>query len=122
MVNIIRIGNKDTKLMSNAGTAFFYKSCFGGDILRDLNKNIKDDDESKVVELSQQLAYIMSRQAEGLTMKELRSKLSNDDYIEWLCDFEASAFYDGETVGSIITAWRGNLSTTGEAKNEQSPQ
>lgn len=86
MYKEIQIGEKTIAFLSNGVTPLFYKQLFKKDLLQTLKGNGEWD---IVGDHIPELAFIMAMQArEGITTAELM-KLSYENYIEWLSQFEA---------------------------------
>lgn len=119
MKKIIRIGEQEVALASNAATALRYKSVFGKDLLKEFAKLDKVDDTDKIdaVEMVEKLTYIMNLQNKG-EIKEA----SEDGFVDWLEKFEESDFQKPETIQEILAIWNKNISTTSELKKGTSPQ
>lgn len=87
MYKELNIGGKQIKFLSNGVTPLFYKNLFGKDLL----KSMKSDDGGWdiVGDNIPELAFIMAKQAEdGIKAADLM-KLSFEQYIEWLSQFDA---------------------------------
>lgn len=97
MIKTLLIGNKEIEMAANAASPFIYKQLFHEDLLMQIG-NMQDS--SPDVNVFTQLAFVMAKQGEGLTMKELTS-LSKDDFYTWLEDFEPMSFVTalGEITG-----------------------
>lgn len=94
----IQLGDKTISFLSNGVTPLFYKQLFGKDLLNTLKNNGEWD---IVGDHIPELAFIMAMQArEGITAADMM-KLSFDNYIEWLSQFEA---LDITMHGGEITA------------------
>lgn len=103
MKTTITIGNKDTELVANAATPFYFTQVFNEDFFV-RSQEVTDGNEGAAVDLFSKMGYIMAKQAEGANMK----KLSIDDYVNWLEGYEAmdlaiatgdiAMFYSGQTT------------------------
>ena len=119
MKRIVTIGEKQVALESNAATGLRYKQVFRADLLKDLGKlDTKEDiDQLDAINYIAQLTYIMNMQSQG------KAKEANEDnYIEWIEQFEEQDFQNEDTMMEILGVWNRNLATTSEQKNGQSPQ
>lgn len=103
MKTTITIGSKDTELVANAATPFYFTQIFNEDFFVK-SQAVTDGNEGVAVDLFSKMGYIMAKQAEGANMK----KLSVDDYIKWLEGYEPmdlaiatgdiAIFYSGQTT------------------------
>ncbi len=107
---VIKIGDKSVPMMSNAATPIRYKQVFK----KNLNSFFLGKmSEEESADLPGELAYIMSKSAEGADM----NKLSFDGYVEWLTGFEALDF--AVAVTDIINVYQNNLGSSSEVKKNQ---
>lgn len=111
MIGTVKIGDHDVAMSANAATAIRYQQAFGGNLLQHFMGNDSAEDSALVV---QELAYIMARSAEGADM----NKLSRDDYISWLEQFEPLDFVNGDTTTEIINIYLANTKTDSKVKKE----
>ena len=119
MKKIVTIGENQVALESNAATGLRYKQVFQADLLKDLGKlDTKEDiDQLDAINYIAQLTYIMNMQSQG------QAKAANEDnYIEWLEQFEEQDFQNEDTIMEILGVWNRNLTATSKQKNGQSPQ
>lgn len=118
MVKAVNLGGRMVSLESNAGTAIIYKRVFKRDLIRDMAKiNVEQKDEMlELVEMLQQLAFIMAKQGESTPLDKLLA-LSDADYITWLCGFEPGTFDRADTINEIVSIWRNQSIPTSEQKN-----
>lgn len=83
MIKAITIDDQELVMTANAATSYRYKMVFK----RDLMKAFMDQQNSVSLDLIQELAYIMHKQATGEA-----NSASLDDYMEWLEGFSPMAF------------------------------
>ena len=76
----MKIGAKTVTFLSNGATPLFYKMLFKKDLLKQLNGEGFEVASDNIPEL----AFIMAKQADKADMM----KLSMNDYIDWLSNFE----------------------------------
>ena len=97
----IQIGEKTISFLSNGVTPLFYKQLFKKDLLQTLKGNGEWD---IVGDHIPELAFIMAMQAqENMTAAEMM-KLSYENYIDWLSQFEPLDFtmHGGEITNVYI--------------------
>lgn len=93
-------------MLANAATPIRYKMMFGKDLMNATIFSGGDLD----LEIISRLAYILSKQAAKVDM----SRLSDDDYIDWLEDFDSMAFVD--SAQDIFSVYIGSRNNTSKAK------
>lgn len=119
MRSVIRIGQREVAVESNAATAIRYKQIFKRELLKDLAKleNVEDVDKLDAIEYTSKLAYVMNMQ----NRKEIK-EASEEGYIAWMEEFDEADFQDPAAITSILNVWNRNITTTSELKKDQSPQ
>ena len=98
----IKIRDKTISILSNGVTPLFYKQLFKKDLLQTLKSN---GDWDIVGDHVPELAFIMAMQAkEGVTSADMM-KLTLENYIEWLSEFEALdlTMHGSEIVTTFIS-------------------
>lgn len=101
MKGTVTISGHDVEMVANAATAIRYQQVFGGNLLQHFMGTDSAEDSAIVV---QEMAYIMCKAAEGADM----NKLSKEDYLTWLEQFEPLDFVNGETSTEIINIYLAN--------------
>ena len=86
MFKTLTVGEKELEFKATAATPFRFKTVFHKDLLQILGNEEKAEKEG--VETVTELAYIMTKQAEGADM----SKLNEEDFFNWLDGFGAMDF------------------------------
>ena len=109
MQSIINIDGKEILMEANGGTLRAYRSLFGGDLLTALHGAIAKDGEVLDVEVFENLAFCMAKQAGSVEC----------DIETWLSQFD-SAMAIVNSVGDIMRLWRGNMKTTATPKKKAS--
>lgn len=97
----IKFGDKTVSFLSNGVTPLIYKQIFNEDLLQALKGNGEWD---LVGDHIPKMAFVMAMQAkEGVTAADLM-KISYDEYIEWLSQFEALdiTMHGGEITAAYI--------------------
>lgn len=106
MFKKVTIDGKEVELAANAATPFRFKQVFQRDLLQILGNEEKAEKEG--VEAITQLAFIMAKQAEKADM----TKLTQDEFLEWLEDFSAMAFIESaEDIMNVYMDQTQNTST-----------
>lgn len=117
MRRIIQIGERQVEMLGNAATALHYKQTFHEDLLKSV-ASLSGKDETEMlaaIERIQKLAFVMNAQATR-PFAEVR-KLTEDDFVEWLCDFEEDDFQAPDVFLGILGVWNKNLAGSSEQKN-----
>lgn len=109
MFTKIQIDGRDMELSANAATPFRFRQVFHKDLLAVFANEEKAEAEG--LEVVAELAYIMNKQAEKADM----TKLSFDDFIEWLEGFGPMAFVEAsEDIVGVYTESSTSMSTPKE--------
>ena len=115
MYKEIKVGDKQVPMLANAATPIRFRQVFGKNLLKYFMGN---ESQEEMAAMAGELAYILARAGEGADM----GKLSIDDYIAWLEQFDAMAFVNVETVTEIINLYQGNMDGDSSAKKNQGRQ
>ena len=116
----ISVGGQVVPCVANAFTPILYRQIFHKDFMTEMTglsklkgknpSDYTDEDTALALERTQafsRLAFTMKEQATNKTIKEL-VKLNEQDYYEWLSQYEPSTFDSVETITDILALWRGN--------------
>lgn len=104
----IEIGGVPVLMTANAATTRIYRQLFGSDLLVSLRDAIDKNGAVLNIEVFENLAYTMGRQAGSIDKTE-----SVED---WLAQFGSLDVINA--VGEIMALWRGNEKTTVAAKKK----
>lgn len=100
------IDGNEMELSANAATPFRFKQVFHKDLMTVFANEEKAQQEG--LEVVTELAYIMNKQAQKADM----TKLSFDDFIEWLEGFGPMAFVESsEDIVAVYTETSATSST-----------
>lgn len=109
MYKKINIDGREVELSANAATPFRFKQTFQKDLLAVFSN--EEIAQKEGIEVVSELAYIMNKQAEKADM----SKLSFEDFIEWLEGFGPMAFVEAsEDIIAVYTDSSKSSSTPSE--------
>ena len=107
----INIGGKEILMEANGATPRIYRRMFGSDLLTTLHGAVSKDGEVINIEVFENLAYCMAKQAGSV----------EDDIDTWLGSFDSSmAIVDA--IGELMALWRGNTATTVNPKKKANRQ
>ena len=81
MFGVVKIGNKEVKMVANAASCYVYRQLFKEDFLLKTQEKTPDPD------IFQKMGFVMAKQAETNKMSDLM-KIPIDEYYEWLMQFE----------------------------------
>lgn len=120
MKKIIKIGEKECTLEAVASLSIIMKRTFKTNIFSEF-QNYDPEKPGAIddkLELIMELAYVMNKQAETKTIKEMLN-LNEENYIEWLSDFEPLDFVNAGA--DILNVYLCSRETETEAKNPGAP-
>ena len=107
MEQLIKIGDKEVRFRTSAAIPYLYKNKFNEDIFLAIKKvsdgykkTKKNELPVEVLEIVQQMAYIMAKHAD---------KSVTDDFVEWLGDFESYDIY--MCASEILKLWNSGIRT-----------
>lgn len=110
----LTIDGKTITMVANAATPIRFKGIFHEDLLRLLDD--AQNDPASAVETIARLGFVMLKQAEGADMKAV----TEDQYIEWLEQFEPETFMDIQTLVEILGVY--NKQALAEVKPKKKSQ
>lgn len=109
MKGTVKIGEREIPMLANGATNIYYRQLTHKDLLSFFTKNSKQTvDDAENIDMLMPLAFVMAMQAEGKT------SLSNDDYVEWLAQFEPLQVE--MALDSVMNIYTANKATTSTAK------
>lgn len=107
MRKVINIDGKDILMEANGATPRIYRRMFGSDLLITLYGAVSKTGEINNIEVFENLAYCMAKQAGSV----------EEDIDTWLNSFDSSmAIVDA--AGDLMELWRGNAATTVNPKKK----
>lgn len=118
MFKEIKVGNITVPMLANAATPLRYKHIFGKDIIKEFQA--AQGDMTKVTDSIPELAYIMARAAEAHKGDADLNLLNENDFIEWLEQFEPMDLV--LAAEDIVDLYIGNGKTASEPKKKEKKQ
>ena len=115
MYKIVTIGEKEVPMLSMASTDLYYKNAFGEDPLKIQTSD--DYDAADMYNLFMRMGFIMAKQAEKLTCKDML-KLNEDMFFEWVDQFDREALCTQDKIVEILDVYEGNKDRTSTPKKE----
>lgn len=125
MYTTMELGGKRIELTSNAATPRLFQKIFRKDLLKSFaNLNIEEGSTETLdaLDLIQGLAFVMSLQSQGKPFREIYTKTTDLDYLDWLEQFEDDDFKDPDKLREIVATWTSSARTSVRAKNQASPR
>lgn len=116
MFNKVKIGDKEVPMMSMASTDVYYRQIFHQDPVL---LQAGEMSEGEAIILFMQLGFVMAKYAELLDRKKVLA-LNEDDYLEWLDQFERADYYNA--LGDVRATYEGQSVTTSDAKKKGAEQ
>lgn len=110
MIGKIKVGEVEMEMIANAATPYWYSQVFHEDFFTK-SQEFTDGNEGGAVDLFSKIGYIMKNQADGADLR----KLSLDDYIAWLEQFEVMDM--ALASADIAMLYAGQTKTNSKAKN-----
>lgn len=113
----IMLGDKEVELAANAATPHRFRKIFHRDPMKEFGAVYEGKvDQMESIDLFSQAAFVMNMAARKMDL----NNLSEDDYVEWLEDFET---YDIlEASQKILAVYLGNNKLLSESKKEEGQQ
>lgn len=112
MEKVIKIDGKDVKFKATANTLRIYRMKFGRDLMVDLARLAKISEKTEMeipdLELFENIAYVMAKQADNSIPSDVG---------EWLDEFNVFAIR--EILPELLTLWNENMETTVEIKKNR---
>lgn len=109
MRKTLLIGEHEVDMVANGLTPVLYKRVFHRDFLAESQKEDTD------FTIFQELGFIMSQQATR-PVKELMNDITEEEYWEWLSQFDAMDLVNN--VGEIFAIYQGQAKSTSKAKKK----
>lgn len=108
----IMIGDKKIPMRSTASTTYRYRQAFGSDLLVEFADAKENENNTKSVETSQRLAYVMAMAGKGADM----NTINFEGYINWLDEFDTVDLL--EAMPEVINMWAESKRTISEAQKK----
>lgn len=107
MQKTVKIDGKEIPMVANGATPRIYRRMFGSDLLTTLHSAVSKGGEVINIEVFENLAYCMAKQAGSV----------EEDIDTWLGSFDSSmAIVD--VIGDLMALWRGQTQTTVDPKKK----
>lgn len=116
MEKTITLGDKEIRCRCNSMTLRLYKLAFNEDFLI-LFLHAGENDRSilEMLPTIQKFAFVVAKQAESNGWREAKEKINEDEFYDWVEQFEDSYFI--KSMKEIIDMWRESAKQESESKN-----
>ena len=108
---------KEVSFLSTGTTAIRYKQIFHKDLMPSITKLLRDEELNPDADLivSQELAFIMNKQAEGRNM----NTVTYEEYLTWIDEYDSASLF--QNIADFIKIYTGSKGSTSEPKKEEEP-
>lgn len=108
---------KEVSFLSTGTTAIRYKQIFHKDLMPSITKLLRDEELNPDADLivSQELAFVMNKQAEGRNM----NTVTYEEYLTWIDEYDSASLF--QNIADFIKIYTGSKGSTSEPKKEEEP-
>lgn len=108
---------KEVSFLSTGTTAIRYKQIFHKDLMPSITKLLRDKELNPDADLivSQELAFVMNKQAEGRNM----NTVTYEEYLTWIDEYDSASLF--QNIADFIKIYTGSKGSTSEPKKEEEP-
>ena len=108
---------KEVSFLSTGTTAIRYKQIFHKDLMPSITKLLRDEVLNPDADLivSQELAFVMNKQAEGRNM----NTVTYEEYLTWIDEYDSASLF--QNIADFIKIYTGSKGSTSEPKKEEEP-
>lgn len=118
---VILESGKEITLECNAASPIIHKRLWGDNLMTGF-QNIKTNETDELYEFMEHVVYTFAKTAELGTREVLKIENKEEDFIDFLSQFEVLELAAGDMLNAILEMWRANTETSSEPKNQASPQ
>lgn len=111
---------KELQLECNAASPVIHKRLWGENLMTGF-QSISTDKTDDLLEFMEKVVYTFAKTAELGTKEVLNIENKEDDFIDFLSQFEILELATGGILNTIIEMWGVNTKTEAEPKNQLSP-
>lgn len=112
---------KEITLECNAASPIIHKRLWGDNLMTGF-QNIKTTETDELLEFMERVVYTFAKTAELGTREVLKIENKEDDFIDFLTQFEILELAGGNILNTVLEMWGANTETSSEQKNQVSPQ
>ena len=114
MYNVVKIGGREVPMQCMASTDVYYRNIFHEDPIKLMTR--PDLDGSVKYDFMMKMGFIMAKFAELHNSADM-NRLTEDDYLDWLSQFEREDYQDA--LGDISDTYGGQTIGEAEAKKKE---
>lgn len=118
---VILESGKEITLECNAASPIIHKRLWGDNLMTGF-QNIKTNETDELLEFMERVVYTFAKTAELGTREVLKIENKEEDFIDFLSQFEVLELAAGDMLNAILEMWGANTETSSEPKNQASPQ
>lgn len=118
---VILESGKEVKLECNAASPVIHKRLWGDNLLTGF-QNISQDMTEDMLSFMEKVIYTFAKTAELGVKGALNIENKEEDFIEFLSNFEILELATGEVLNTVMEMWGVNIKSESEPKNLASPQ
>lgn len=118
---VILESGKEIKLECNAASPVIHKRLWGDNLLTGF-QNISQDMTEDMLSFMEKVIYTFAKTAELGVKGALNIENKEEDFIEFLSNFEILELATGEVLNTVMEIWGINIKSESEQKNLASPQ
>lgn len=112
---------KELTLECNAASPVIHKRLWGDNLMTGF-QNISNDKTDDLLEFMEKVVYTFAKTAELGTKEVLNIENKEEDFIDFLSQFEILELAKEDILNVIMEMWGVNIKSESEPKNLQSPQ
>lgn len=118
---VILESGKEIKLECNAASPVIHKRLWGDNLLTGF-QNISQDMTEDMLSFMEKVIYTFAKTAELGVKGVLNIENKEEDFIEFLSNYEILELATGEVLNTVMEMWGVNIKSESEPKNLASPQ
>lgn len=118
---VILESGKEIKLECNAASPVIHKRLWGDNLLTGF-QNISQDMTEDMLSFMEKVIYTFAKTAELGVKGALNIENKEEDFIEFLSNYEILELATGEVLNTVMEMWGVNIKSESEPKNLASPQ
>lgn len=118
---VILESGKEIKFECNAASPVIHKRLWGDNLLTGF-QNISQDMTDNMLDFMEKVIYTFAKTAELGVKGALNIENKEEDFIEFLSNYEILELATGEVLNTVMEMWGVNIKSESEPKNLASPQ
>ena len=118
---VILKSGKEITLECNAASPIIHKRLWNDNLMTGF-QNIKTTETDELLEFMERVFYTFAKTAELGAREALKIENKEEDFIDFLTQFEILELAGENILNTILEMWGANTETSSEQKNQVSPQ